>query len=126
MSILITVIVDLIGWTVVAAPWIVIYSTGTYQEIALWVTYVAYGILITYGIAYLFGSLKCLRSTAAEILLDVKKNDVWYSYIPVMALIACSIAATYKSMYVIAVITILPLVIIQLSRMILKFKANKV
>lgn len=125
-SISAAVIVDGIGWLVLLAPWVLIYGAGLYQQVALYVTFIAYGVISAYGVAYLGGSLRCSNEVAYAIVKDLKDNDRWYAYFPVAAVIICASVAAYKSLYIIAAILIAPPLITWISRQILKLKANKV
>jgi len=125
-SLLTTLFVDGLGWMILIAPWAAIYATGTYQEVATWTTYIAYGGIALYGLFYLVGSIRCLDEVAYAIIKDLQDNNQWFTYIPVITIIACSSVAAYKSFHEIALLLITPPMIVWLSRIILRTKANKV
>lgn len=125
-SLIATLLVDGAGWLILLAPWAAIYATGTYQHVSTWVTYVAYSGIALYGLFYLVGSIRCHNDVAYAIIKDLNNNSQWFTYIPVISIIICSSVAAYKSFNEIALLLIAPPMIVWLSRIILRTKANKV
>jgi hypothetical protein len=125
-SLISTLVVDFLGWVTLILPFAAVYAVGPYHDVATWYTYIAYAAMTLYGLLYMGGSIRCEGAVARSVLIDLKHNDRWYSYIPVMVVIAASINAYIHAHYLIGTVIILPMIIVFISRRILTFKANKV
>lgn len=118
---LLTLGINLVGWTILFLPAFAIYTDNTY---ALWASYGVYVLLYLYTIWYMIGTFRCTNEVARMIAFELKETATSISYIPVIAIIAISIYAYLETYYKLSALVLLPLVTNWISHLNLQRKAK--
>lgn len=116
------IILTLVGIAFLSVPALYAYYEIYWLMIA---SYVMYGTLTFNSIIYLFGCINCDKSIATVIVAELEATKTWYSNVfPLMLVIICTVAIIYKSMFILSIVILAPLLLNKLSRIILKHKAK--